>query len=81
MKAGYVNPVNLLFAKTHVTRVRDVSAKVHEDIDAIDRAYAEIHRNHPFQPSPDFVAACEVSSASRDSGRFWDPLRDKEMSW
>lgn len=55
--AGYVDPVNLLFARTHVTRVRDVSAKVHEDIDAIDRTYAEIHRDHPFHPSSDFVRA------------------------
>src|SRR5438093_7312754 len=36
MKAGYVNPHNLLFVKTHVARVRDVSPKVHEAIDALD---------------------------------------------
>src|SRR5213596_2971881 len=57
IKAGYVNPHNLLFVKTHVARVRDVSPKVHEAIDALDVAYAEIHRDHPFHPSPDFVAA------------------------
>jgi RNA polymerase sigma factor (sigma-70 family) len=57
MKAGYVDPENLLFAKAHVTRVRDVSPNVHQAIDALDVAYADIHRDHPFHPSPDFVAA------------------------
>jgi len=56
MKAGYIDPTNLLFAKAHVTRVRDVSPRVHDDISALDMAYAEIHRDHPFLPSPDFVA-------------------------
>jgi RNA polymerase sigma factor (sigma-70 family) len=56
MKAGYVDPQNLLFATAHVTRVRDVSPRVHDDINALDMAYAEIHRDHPFHPSPDFVA-------------------------
>ena len=57
MDAGYVNPHNLLFAKTHVTRVREVAPKTHEDIDALDAAYAAIHRDHPFHASPDFLAA------------------------
>lgn len=57
MKAGYVDPQNLLFVKPHVARVRDVAPRMHEDINALDMAYAEIHRDHPFQPSPDFVAA------------------------
>ena len=57
MKAGYLDPANLLFAKRHVTRVRDVAPKVHEDIDALDIAYASIHRDHPFQTAPDFVAS------------------------
>jgi hypothetical protein len=34
-----------------------VSPHVHETLDALDAAYAEIHRDHPFHPSPDFVAA------------------------
>src|SRR5262245_10495425 len=56
MEAGYVDPRNLLFARAHVTRVRDVAPRVHDDITALDLAYAEVHRDHPFQPSPDFVA-------------------------
>ena len=44
MKAGYVTADNLLFAKAHVARVRDVSPNAHKAIDALDVAYAEIHR-------------------------------------
>jgi len=55
--AGYVNPRNLLFARAHVTRVREMAPTAHERIDALDAAYAAIHRDHPFHASPDFVAA------------------------
>ena len=57
IRAGYIDPANLLFAKEHVTRVREVAGKRHEDIDLLDTAYAQIHRDHPFQNAPDFVAS------------------------
>jgi RNA polymerase sigma factor (sigma-70 family) len=57
MKAGYVDPENLLFAKAHVVRVREVASKVHDDMVSLDEAYADIHRDHPFHSPPDFVAA------------------------
>src|SRR6185295_2060968 len=57
MKAGYVDPKNLLFARAHVTRVRDVAVKKREDLDALDDAYAELHRDHPFHEPADFVAS------------------------
>jgi RNA polymerase sigma factor (sigma-70 family) len=57
MEAGYVNPRNLLFAKAHVTRVREIAPRTHDDIDALDAAYAAIHRDHPFHASPDFLTA------------------------
>ena len=57
MDAGYVNPRNLLFAKAHVTRVREMATKAHESLDELDAAYAAIHRDHPFHASPDFLAA------------------------
>jgi hypothetical protein len=57
MKAGFVDPQNLLFAREHVTRVRDVAEKKSEDLDALDEAYAELHRDHPFQEPADFVAS------------------------
>ena len=56
MKAGFVDPANLLFARPHLRRVREMAPAVHRDLDALDRAYAEIHRAHPFLPSPDFAA-------------------------
>jgi RNA polymerase sigma factor (sigma-70 family) len=57
MRAGFVDPKKLLFAKAHMTRVRDVSPKLHQALEDLDEAYAEIHRDHPFHRSPDFVAA------------------------
>lgn len=57
MDAGHVDPRNLLFARPHLLRVRDIAPKVHRDIEALDMAYAEIHRANPFLPAPDFAAA------------------------
>jgi RNA polymerase sigma factor (sigma-70 family) len=57
INAGFVDPQNLLFARQHVIRVRDVAEKKSEDIDALDEAYAELHRDHPFQEPADFVAS------------------------
>lgn len=44
MKAGFVDPQNLLFARAHLTRVRDVAERKSEDLDALDEAYAELYR-------------------------------------
>ena len=60
MKAGYVDPQNLLFAGRHVTRVRDVAEKKCDDLDALDEAYAELHRDHPFHEPADFVASLKA---------------------
>jgi RNA polymerase sigma factor (sigma-70 family) len=57
MKAGFLDPQKLLFAREHVTRVREVAEKTCHDLDALDQAYGEIHRAHPFQSAPDFVAS------------------------
>jgi RNA polymerase sigma factor (sigma-70 family) len=57
MRAGYINPTNLLFASEHVTRVREVAEKAHEDMTSLDAAYSEIHRDHPFLEPPDFVSS------------------------
>jgi RNA polymerase sigma factor (sigma-70 family) len=56
ISAGYIDKNRLLFAREHITRVRDVAEKAHEDLEALDAEYAEIHRGHPFQDGPDFVA-------------------------
>lgn len=55
--AGHIDPDNLRFARERVTHVRDVAARVSDEITGLDAAYAEVYRDHPFQSSPDFVAA------------------------
>jgi len=57
MKAGFVDPRNLLFAREHVTRVRDVARQKSATLDALDDAYAELHRDHPFQEPATFVTS------------------------
>jgi RNA polymerase sigma factor (sigma-70 family) len=57
MKAGLLNPDKLLFAREHVTKVKEVAPKKHQELNALDEAYAEIHRAHPFQRPPDFAAS------------------------
>ena len=57
IKAGYVDPQKLIFAREHMTRVRDVAGKKCEDLSALDEAYAELHRDHPFHQPRDFVAS------------------------
>jgi RNA polymerase sigma factor (sigma-70 family) len=55
--AGHIDPNNLRFARERVTYVRDLAARVSDEITGLDAAYAEVYRDHPFQNSPDFVAA------------------------
>jgi hypothetical protein len=57
IQAGFVNPQKLLFARERVTRVRDVARKRLDNLDALQTAFAEVHRDHPFHEPPDFVAA------------------------
>ena len=56
IEAGYVNPQKLLFVRGHVQAVRDVAPAVYDDLTEAHRQYAELHRAHPFQVPPDFVA-------------------------
>jgi len=56
IRAGYIDTNKLVFAREHVTHVRDVAPKAHEDLEALDAAYAEIHRGHPFHEGRDLVA-------------------------
>jgi RNA polymerase sigma factor (sigma-70 family) len=58
--AGYINPHNLLFARERLTQIREIAEKQADDLDALDAAYAKIHREHPFQDSPDFFASLRV---------------------
>ena len=57
IKAGYLDPHRLLFARAHMTRVREVAPDALDGLEALDAAYGEIHRDHPFHAAPDFLAA------------------------
>ena len=57
INAGFVDPSNLLFASAHVTQVRELAPKVHEDLNALDAAYAAVHREHPFHTPPALAGA------------------------
>jgi RNA polymerase sigma factor (sigma-70 family) len=72
MKVGYVDPHKLLFAGSRLEAVREVAKARSEAIDALDAAYAEIHRDHPFQRSPDFRAALRELLSGEDLKRTLD---------
>lgn len=55
--AGHIDPNNLRFARDRVARVRDVAARVSDEIAGLDAVCAEVYREQPFQNSPDFVVA------------------------
>jgi len=60
IKAGYVDSQNLLFARKHVRRVREVAEKKSDHLDAFDEACAELHRDHPFQQPADLVTSLKA---------------------
>lgn len=57
IKAGHIDSNNLRFARERVTHVRDVVERVSAEITGLDKAYTNVYQDHPFQNSPDFVAA------------------------
>jgi hypothetical protein len=57
IKAGYIDSRTLLFARDHLVRTREFAESRGDAIDAIDAAYAEIHPDHPFPQSPDFLTS------------------------
>jgi RNA polymerase sigma factor (sigma-70 family) len=64
MRAGYVDPEHLLFAREHVQQIRDVARTKTDALTSLDERYAEIFRQHPFYQSPDFVHAIRTLIAS-----------------
>ena len=57
INAGFVDPARLLFATPHVTRIRELAPKVHQDLNELDAACAAVHRDHPFQTPPALAGA------------------------
>jgi len=66
IQAGFVNPQKLLFARERVIRVREVAEKTLDNLDDLQTAFAEVHRDHPFHEPPDFVAALRSLIDSAD---------------
>ena len=75
--AGFVDPRNLLFASAHVTRVREVAPALHEDVNALDAAYAAVHRDHPFHTPPALAAAIRRLLEQPEFGSILDPGRQQ----
>lgn len=71
MKAGYVNPERLLFAKERITRVNEVAGKACDALSTLDDAYGDIYRSHPFHDSPDFVAHLRSLFDQPDFKSLW----------
>ena len=57
IQAGYVDPANLLFARAHVTQVREVVSETYEALATLDAQCGRIFREHPFYDAPDIVPA------------------------
>jgi RNA polymerase sigma factor (sigma-70 family) len=56
MRAGYVDPNNLLFARERVRQVREVAARNSETIEGHADLCSEVYREHPFLDSSDLAA-------------------------
>jgi hypothetical protein len=57
INAGFVDPARLLFATSHVTRLRELAPKLHQDLNELDAACAAVHRDHPFHTPPALAGA------------------------
>lgn len=66
LAAGYLDARKLLFARERVLCIREVAEQRSEGLETIDASYAEIHRDHPFQDSPDFFASLRALIESTD---------------
>ena len=51
--AGHVDPDNLLFAREHISQVREAVPKAYETIKSLDDQCTDIYRRHPFYKPPD----------------------------
>jgi RNA polymerase sigma factor (sigma-70 family) len=70
--AGHVDPENLLFARDHVLRVRQVVPKAFETIRTLDAQCASVYREHPFHETPDLVQMLRRLLESPDFRRATD---------
>src|SRR5687768_7042745 len=57
MKAGYVDPTNLLFARARIAQVAEVIPATARAVASLDEQCARIYREHPFYEPPDIAHA------------------------
>ncbi len=56
IEAGHVDPRNMKFVSSHVTRIRSVAAETYAQIDdVLDQQYAALFREHPFLEPKDQI--------------------------
>jgi RNA polymerase sigma factor (sigma-70 family) len=72
MRAGYLDPESLLFARDRVEQVREVVRTRAEGLTILDAQYADIFRRHPFYPPRDLVPALRPLLAGPDFKRAAD---------
>jgi hypothetical protein len=60
-----------------VTRVREVAPQVHDDVNALDAAYAAVHRDHPFQQPPAMAGAIRSLLQRSEFESILGPPRDR----
>ena len=74
--AGFVDPARLLFASSHVTRVRELAPALHADVEALDAACAAVYREHPFQAPPALAGALRTLLQQPAFDAVLDGVRD-----
>jgi hypothetical protein len=60
MRAGYVDPRNLLFARERVRQVKEVAVRSDPALPGYDGLRADTHREQPFQEPRDVAARVRV---------------------
>jgi len=76
INAGFVDPAKLIFASAHLTRVRELAPALHDDVNALDAAYAAIYRDHPFQTPPALAGAIRALLRQPGFASILDGPRD-----
>lgn len=64
VRDGVVDPTQLVFARAHVIRVKDISARGHKEFDGlVDDTNTALYRDHPFVDAPDLVSGLRQTLA------------------
>jgi len=66
IRAGWVDPTKLVFARRHLEAVRDVAPAAAARLSRLDHQCGEIFRRHPFYEAPDLVPALRRLLTSGD---------------